>query len=92
MSSSAPSNIRQQAWQPCEFLKRLGCRVTVVPVDGHGLVDPDAVRQALGRGATLVSIMHSNNEVGTLQPIAEIAAIAKERDAPRPLGRGPVAR
>jgi cysteine desulfurase len=67
--------------QPCEFLKRLGCRVTVVPVDGQGLVDPEAVRQALGRGATLVSIMHSNNEVGTLQPIKEIAALARERGA-----------
>jgi cysteine desulfurase len=67
--------------QPCAFLKRLGCRVTVVPVDGQGLVDPDAVRNALNHGATLVSIMHSNNEVGTLQPIKEIAAIAKERGA-----------
>jgi cysteine desulfurase len=67
--------------QPCEFLKRLGCRVTIVAVDRKGMVDPDAVRQALGRGATLVSIMHSNNEVGTLQPIKEIAAIAKERGA-----------
>src|SRR5437868_4343004 len=55
--------------QPAAFLERLGCRVTVVPVDGQGLVDPDAVRQALDRKATLVSIMHSNNEVGTLQPI-----------------------
>jgi cysteine desulfurase len=61
--------------QPCEFLKRLGCRVTVVPVDGHGCVDPDAVRQAIAKGASLVSIMHSNNEVGTLQPIKEIAAL-----------------
>jgi cysteine desulfurase len=67
--------------QPCEFLKRLGCRVTVVPVDGRGTVDPDTVRKALDRGATLVSIMHSNNEVGTLQPIKEIAAIARERGA-----------
>ncbi len=67
--------------QPCAFLQRLGCRVTVVPVDGHGLVDPDAVRKALGRGASLVSIMHSNNEVGTLQPIKEIAALAGERGA-----------
>jgi cysteine desulfurase len=65
--------------QPCEFLKRLGCRVTVVPVDRHGLVDPDAVRTAIDRRSTLVSIMHSNNEVGTLQPIREIAAIARER-------------
>jgi cysteine desulfurase len=65
--------------QPCEFLKRLGCRVTVVPVDRHGLVDPDAVRKAIDRRTMLVSIMHSNNEVGTLQPIREIAAVARER-------------
>jgi cysteine desulfurase len=65
--------------EPCEFLKRLGCRVTIVPVDRHGLVDPDAIRKAIDRKTTLVSIMHSNNEVGTLQPIREIAAIARER-------------
>ena len=65
--------------QPCEFLKRMGCRVTVIPVDRHGLVDPDAVRQAIDRRTTLVSIMHSNNEVGTIQPICEIAGIARER-------------
>src|SRR5262245_4654756 len=49
--------------QPCEFLKRLGCRVTIVPVDLHGCVDPEAVRKALDRSTTLVSIMHANNEV-----------------------------
>jgi cysteine desulfurase len=82
--------------QPCEFLKRLGCQVTVVPVDGQGLVDPDAVRKALERGATLVSIMQSNNEVGTLQPIKEIAALARARgalmhtDAAQSLGKVPV--
>jgi cysteine desulfurase len=82
--------------QPCEFLKRLGCRVTVVPVDGQGLIDPDAVRKALERGTTLVSIMHSNNEVGTLQPIREIAALTRERgvllhtDAAQSLGKVPV--
>jgi cysteine desulfurase len=65
--------------QPCEFLKRLGCRVTVIPVDRFGIVDPDAVRKAIDRRTTLVSVMHSNNEVGTLQPIREIAAIARER-------------
>jgi cysteine desulfurase len=65
--------------QPCDFLQRLGCRVTVVPVDRHGLVDPEAVRKTIDRRTTLVSIMHSNNEVGTLQPIREIAAIARER-------------
>ncbi|HTU22666.1 MAG TPA: cysteine desulfurase family protein [Gemmataceae bacterium] len=79
--------------QPCEFLKRLGCRVTVVPVDGQGLVDPDAVRRALERGTTLVSIMHANNEVGTLQPIKEIAALTRSRgvllhtDAAQSLGK-----
>lgn len=65
--------------QPCEFLKRLGCRVTIVSVDRHGLVDLEAVRKALDRQTTLISIMHSNNEVGTLQPIREIAALARER-------------
>jgi cysteine desulfurase len=82
--------------QPCEFLKRLGCRVTVLPVDRHGLVDPAAVRKALDRSTTLVSIMHANNEVGTLQPIREIAALAHERgvplhtDAAQSLGKVPV--
>ncbi|MCI0378892.1 MAG: cysteine desulfurase [Gemmataceae bacterium] len=65
--------------QPCEFLRRLGCKITILPVDRFGLVDPKAVRKALP--ATLVSIMHSNNEVGTLQPIREIARIAKEHGA-----------
>jgi cysteine desulfurase len=79
--------------QPCAFLRRLGCKVTVVPVDGQGLVDPDAVRRALQRGTTLVSIMHSNNEVGTLQPIKEISALTRERgvllhtDAAQSLGK-----
>jgi cysteine desulfurase len=65
--------------QPAEFLRKLGCRVTVVPVDGKGLVDPDAVRRALAADTVLVSIMHSNNEVGTLQPIKEISAITRAR-------------
>jgi cysteine desulfurase len=82
--------------EPCAFLKRLGCRVTVVPVDGQGLVDPDAVKKALDRGTTLVSIMHANNEVGTLQPIREIAALTRARgvllhtDAAQSMGKVPV--
>src|SRR5262249_26852722 len=64
--------------QPCEFLKRLGCRVTVLPVDRYGLVDPDDVRKAIDRRTTLISIMHANNEVGTIEPIREIAALARE--------------
>lgn len=79
--------------QPCAFLERLGCRITQLPVDRHGLVDPGDVRKALDRGATLVSIMHSNNEVGTLQPIEEIAALCRARgvlmhtDAAQSLGK-----
>jgi cysteine desulfurase len=65
--------------QPCDFLRRLGCSVTILPVDRHGLVDPDAVREALTRETVIVSIMHANNEVGTLQPIREIAAIARRQ-------------
>jgi cysteine desulfurase len=67
--------------ETCAFLKRLGCRITVVPVDGTARVNPDDVGKALGRGTTLVSIMHSNNEVGTLQPIREIAALAHRHGA-----------
>jgi cysteine desulfurase len=67
--------------QPCEFLKRLGCRVTVVPVDRYGVVDIDAMREAVDVRTTLVSVMHSNNEVGTLQPIREIATIARKHGA-----------
>jgi cysteine desulfurase len=67
--------------QPCAFLERLGCKVTKVAVDGQGLVDPETVKKALERGTTMVSIMHANNEVGTLQPIREIAKLAKERGA-----------
>jgi cysteine desulfurase len=64
----------------CRYLeRRFGFRVSVVPVDGDGLVDPDEVRRAIEPGTALVSVMHANNEVGTVQPIAEIAAAARER-------------
>ncbi len=82
--------------QPCEFLKRFGCEVTAVRVDRTGLIDPDEVRKAITPKTSLISIMHSNNEVGTLQPIREIAAIARERgilmhtDAAQSLGKVPV--
>jgi cysteine desulfurase len=62
---------------PCRFLERLGARVTYLPVDGTGRVDPDDVRRALTPRTILVSMMHANNEVGTIQPIAEIARIAR---------------
>ena len=64
--------------KPLDFLKRLGAKVTVVPVDRRGRVDPESVRRALTPRTILVSIMHANNEVGTVQPIAEIASIARK--------------
>lgn len=67
--------------QPCEFLKRLGARVTILPVDRHGLVDPAAVKKAIDKKTSIVSIMHANNEVGTIEPIREIAAIARAHGA-----------
>jgi cysteine desulfurase len=64
----------------CRYLqRRLGYRLTVVPVDGCGVVDPDDVRRAIEPGTVLVSVMHANNEVGTLQPIAELARVVRER-------------
>jgi len=62
--------------EPCRYLAKLGVTVTVVPVDGAGLVDPDVVRRAITRDTKLISVMHANNETGTIQPVADIAAIA----------------
>lgn len=59
-----------------------GFEVTVVPVDGHGLVDPDEVRKAIRPDTALVSVMTASNEVGTIQPIAEIGAICREYGIP----------
>jgi cysteine desulfurase len=65
----------------CEELERDGVEVTYLPVDEDGLVDPRAVAAALRPSTALVSIMYANNELGTVQPIAEIAAIAREAGA-----------
>jgi cysteine desulfurase len=66
--------------EPCRFLERLGARVTYLPVDGMGRIDPDDLRKATITPRTiLVSIMHANNEVGTIQPIGDCARIARER-------------
>lgn len=66
--------------EPCRFLERLGARVTYLPVDGTGRVDPDDLRRAIMPRTILVSIMHANNEVGTIQPIADCARIARNHD------------
>ena len=66
--------------EPCQFLERLGAEVTRLPVDRHGLVDPDDVRRAIRPSTAFITIMHANNEVGTIQPICEIAAIARDHE------------
>jgi len=63
--------------QPALHLRETGWDVTVVPVDSYGRVDPRAVAAAVRPDTALVSIMHANNEVGTIQPIAEIARLIK---------------
>lgn len=68
--------------QPCRYLERAGLRTTEVRVDRHGMVDPDDVRRAITPDTVLVSVMHANNEVGTIQPIPEISAITRERGVP----------
>jgi len=65
---------------PCRSLERLGHRVTYLPVDKHGLLDPEAVREAITDRTILITTMVANNEIGTIQPIAEIGKIAKERE------------
>jgi cysteine desulfurase len=60
------------------MMNRLGAEVSIIPVDRYGLVDPDAVRRAIRPETALISVMHANNEVGTIQPIAVIARIARE--------------
>lgn len=67
--------------ETCRFLQRLGCRVTTVGVDRHGVIDFDALRAALRRPTLLVSVMHANNEVGTLEPIRDVAELAHEHGA-----------
>jgi cysteine desulfurase len=64
---------------PCQFLERLGAQITYLPVDKFGRVNPDDLRRAITPRTILVSIMHANNEVGTIQPIGECAHIARER-------------
>ncbi len=60
------------------FLETQGFEITYLPVDEYGMVDPDDVRRAITDKTIIVSIMHANNEVGTIQPVAEIAKITRE--------------
>jgi cysteine desulfurase len=77
-------------------LKKEGFRITFLPVDEYGMVDPADVKKALDEKTILISVMHANNEIGTIQPIAEIGKIARERgitfhtDAVQTFGHIPV--
>jgi cysteine desulfurase len=62
-------------------LARRGWRTTLLPVDQSGIVSPEALREAVAEDTAIVSIMHANNEIGTIQPVAELAAVARERGA-----------
>ena len=79
-----------------EFLQKQGYDVTYLPIDELGFVDPGELRNAIREDTTLVSIMFANNEIGTIQPIAELAAICKEKgvifhtDAVQALGNVPI--
>ncbi|TKB09288.1 cysteine desulfurase family protein [Desulforhopalus sp. IMCC35007] len=79
----------------CRFMETCGCAVTVVPVDADGLVSLSDVEAAIRPDTLLISIMHANNEVGTIQPIAEIAQLARRHgilmhtDAAQSIGKIP---
>jgi len=67
--------------ETCHFLEKRGFRVTCLPVDECGLVSPDDVRKAITDQTVLISVMHANNEIGTIEPIGEIGKIAREAGA-----------
>jgi cysteine desulfurase len=82
--------------EPCKFLEKKGFKVTFVGVDKYGLVSPDEIKKAITDKTILISVMHANNEIGTVQPIGEIGKIAKEKgiylhtDAVQTVGHIPV--
>jgi cysteine desulfurase len=61
------------------FFERMDFEVTFLPVDAFGMVDPDQLRGAIRKETVLVSVMHANNEIGTIEPIAEISAVCREK-------------
>ncbi|MFC1942950.1 cysteine desulfurase NifS [Chloroflexota bacterium] len=82
--------------EACKYLEKSGFNTTCLPVDKYGLVNPDAVRKAITPKTILISVMHANNEIGTIEPIAEIGKVAKEAgvyfhvDAVQTVGHIPV--
>lgn len=82
--------------QPFYHLQQQGWEISIIPVDEYGRVDPDDIRRSVRADTTLVSIMHANNEVGTIQPIQDIAEITRQNgiilhvDAAQSIGKIPV--
>jgi cysteine desulfurase len=80
----------------CQYLEKLGFQVTYLPVDRYGMVDPEEVRKSITPETILITLMHSNNEVGTIQPVQEIGQIARihgilfHTDAIQSVGKIPV--
>lgn len=66
--------------EPCHFLEKLGFEVTYLKVNKDGILDPEELKKAIRKDTILVSIMHANNEIGTIEPIEELSKIAKEYD------------
>jgi len=77
------SSIEHEAiLQPCKQYEKIGYKITYLPVDEHGIVDPDEITNSINQQTILVSIMFANNEVGTIQPIKEISEICKKYQVP----------
>jgi len=80
----------------CKFLEKKGCRITYVPVDEYGVVNIDELKKEISGETALITIMHANNEVGTIEPVEEIGKIAKQNnilfhtDAVQSAGKIPV--
>ena len=66
--------------KPVKYLKKFGFDVSILPVDGNGLVDPDDLKKAIRKDTILISIMYANNIIGTIEPLEELVKIAKEQD------------
>lgn len=67
---------------PAEWLQSMGFDVTILPVDSEGFVDPDSLRASIRRETALISVIYANNEVGTIQPLRELTAVAAEHAVP----------
>mgnify|MGYP000225467690 CR=1 FL=1 len=77
------SSIEHEAiLQPCKEFENIGIKITYLPVDEHGIVDPNDIANSINSHTVLVSIMFANNEVGTIQPIKEISEICKKYQIP----------